>query len=421
MQTDFTKFDQLQETPQPQESDYNSSQEYLKALLEWREETGNITEYQERIEAKAERYEERSQKASERATSSMKRSHSYTDGIVFGQPILVGHHSESKHRNAIKRSHSAIRKSIEESDKAQYYSQRAETVKANKSISSDDQDAIIKLKAKIEKAQEKQTLMKAVNSAIRLKDQDKGNAKLKDMGISESNIIKLREPDFCGRVGFPSFELTNNNSNMKRMKDRLSLLESQAQDETQEIKFNDGVIIDNVEINRLQIIYDDIPDQETRNKLKSNGFRWSRNEGAWQRKRSRYATDTAKRLTGAKSPSHQPDQPQETEISQDDYSAIMGELELNQVPIFHDSEEPEPIQETEIELNDIEGKLINNITIGVNMQFVKGDIVTSAIGDKYTVKEAHTDDNFISVIDDKGEEYQGLKEAFKPATIKGAD
>ena len=35
--------------------------------------------------------------------------------------------------------------------------------------------------------------------------------------------------------------------------------------------------------NRLQIFFDDKPDEETRTALKSNGFRWAPSVSAWQR------------------------------------------------------------------------------------------------------------------------------------------
>ncbi|HEU0227253.1 MAG TPA: DUF3560 domain-containing protein [Arachidicoccus soli] len=47
-------------------------------------------------------------------------------GIPLGQPILVGHHSESRHRKVIERADNAMRKSIEEDKKAEDYRRRAE-------------------------------------------------------------------------------------------------------------------------------------------------------------------------------------------------------------------------------------------------------------------------------------------------------
>lgn len=50
-----------------------------------------------------------------------------------------------------------------------------------------------------------------------------------------------------------------------------------------EISFPGGLLTTNEEINRVQIIFDDTPDEATRAKLKANGFRWAPREGAWRR------------------------------------------------------------------------------------------------------------------------------------------
>ena len=39
----------------------------------------------------------------------------------------------------------------------------------------------------------------------------------------------------------------------------------------------------NQEDNRLQVVFDGMPDADTRAELKSSGFRWAPSVGAWQR------------------------------------------------------------------------------------------------------------------------------------------
>lgn len=53
---------------------------------------------------------------------------------------------------------------------------------------------------------------------------------------------------------------------------------------------------ENASINRLQIIFDGKPDEETRNTLKANGFRWSPREGAWQRQLTDNARAALRRI-----------------------------------------------------------------------------------------------------------------------------
>ncbi len=81
---------------------------------------------QERAKAKAERYEEWADKAQQRSDEAFERSSKAVEHIPFGQPILVGHHSEGAHRAALKRSWQAMDKSVEEMHKAEAHESKAE-------------------------------------------------------------------------------------------------------------------------------------------------------------------------------------------------------------------------------------------------------------------------------------------------------
>lgn len=74
---------------------------------------------------KVERYRQYAENARKRSTDLYHASHDAVSGIPFGQPILVGHHSESRHRAALKRQDTRMRKSIEEDDRAKYWERRA--------------------------------------------------------------------------------------------------------------------------------------------------------------------------------------------------------------------------------------------------------------------------------------------------------
>lgn len=82
---------------------------------------------QERAAARVERMEARAEKAEEGSTQAYNTAHQIGSFIPFGQPILVGHHSEKRHRRDIEKIDNAMRKSCEESDKAKYYEGRAES------------------------------------------------------------------------------------------------------------------------------------------------------------------------------------------------------------------------------------------------------------------------------------------------------
>lgn len=75
-------------------------------------------------------------------------------------------------------------------------------------IKSDDERAIEKLEEKLEDLKVTQERMKAANKAVRMKDTEAGDDALREMGYSEEAIKELREPNYIGRIGYPSYLLT---------------------------------------------------------------------------------------------------------------------------------------------------------------------------------------------------------------------
>lgn len=206
---------------------------------------GGRSDYEERRKRRIERYKELSLKAQERSSQYSNSNANRILQIAPGQPILVGHHSEKRHRKLIKKAQDDIRKSIEEDNKSNFYKERAENAENSKVIYSDDPQAIIKLKEKLERLE------------------------------NEKASIKAREHS--------TWELTNIGATIRETKKRIERLEKLENIEFQEINFENGKVIHNKEINRIQFLFDNIPDEDTRKILKSYGFRWSRYEKAWKR------------------------------------------------------------------------------------------------------------------------------------------
>lgn len=150
-------------------------------------------------------------------------------------------------------------------------------------IKSDDERAIEKLEEKLEDLKGTQERMKAANKAIRMKDTEAGDDALREMGYSEEAIKQLREPDFCGRLGYPGYLLTNNNANIHMVEERLNRLKAVKEKGSSEQEFGTFKVVENTEAMRYQIIFDGKPDTEVRTLLKSNGFKWAPSQGAWQR------------------------------------------------------------------------------------------------------------------------------------------
>lgn len=159
-------------------------------------------------------------------------------------------------------------------------------------IKSDDEKAIEKLEEKLESLKDLQEQMKAANKAIRMKDVEKGNEQLRSMGYTDAQIKQLREPDFCGRIGYPNYALQNNNANIHRIEGRIKDLKAIKESGTQKTENQFFKVVENTEAMRLQLFFDEKPEPEVREVLKSNGFRWAPSQSAWQRQltdNSRYA------------------------------------------------------------------------------------------------------------------------------------
>lgn len=163
-------------------------------------------------------------------------------------------------------------------------------------ISSDDPQAVEKLEAKLATLEKHQEMMKAANAAIRMKDPAKGDAKLAELGYTPEDIAKLRAPDFCGRIGYPAYELQNNNANIRRIRGRIAELKKRTENTPEGWEFDGGRVVVNTAENRLQIIFDGKPNADIRTELKGEGFRWAPSQGAWQRQLTDNAMRAARRL-----------------------------------------------------------------------------------------------------------------------------
>ncbi len=100
----------------------------------------------------------------------------------------------------------------------------------------------------------------------------------------EGSLRNALKPDFCGRTGYADYQLSNNRAQIKRLEQRISQLERQADRETVESDLGICRMVENAELNRLQFIFEGKPDAAIRSTLKSHGFKWAPSVEAWQRK-----------------------------------------------------------------------------------------------------------------------------------------
>ena len=160
-------------------------------------------------------------------------------------------------------------------------------------ISADDRQAVEKLEAKLADLKADQEHMKAVNAYYRKHKTLHGCP-----GLTAEGIAKLRasmERDWRkDPVPYPSFHLSNNNANIRRVQQRIDDLKNRGDFVGWE--FPGGKAEINEGENRLQLFFDEKPTEEQRQELKHNGFKWAPSQGAWQRQLNRNAIFAAGRI-----------------------------------------------------------------------------------------------------------------------------
>lgn len=128
--------------------------------------------------------------------------------------------------------------------------------------------------------------MKLFNSLMRKKVSVEVIAK--ECSLSIELVNKLLEPDFCGRKGFPQYQLTNNLATIKATEERIKVLErkneNQQSGENQVFELSGVKIEINHAADRIQVFYDERPDAQTISDLKRRAFKWSPSNKCWQRK-----------------------------------------------------------------------------------------------------------------------------------------
>jgi len=226
----------------------------------------------ERLAARAEKKREESSAASQAAYEAVRH-------IPMGQPILVGHHSERRHRSDLAKCDSATRKAIALDREARELAKRAIGSANNTAIYSDDPEAVTALEAKLAKMIEKRDRNTAINKLVRKNDREG----LKALGLRDVTIENLFTPDYGGRVGIPAYVNSNLSGNIATTKKRIEELKAKRSGESKEFEVGDVTVTENVEADRLQLAFPGKPDAETIKSLKSYGFRWSPSFGVWQR------------------------------------------------------------------------------------------------------------------------------------------
>lgn len=148
-------------------------------------------------------------------------------------------------------------------------------------ITAGDPEAVEKLKNKLANLEKAQETMKAVNAFYRKHKTLDGCPNLSWEQIeklkSSMNDSWRNDPR-----PFESYQLTNNNAEIRRVKERIKKLEV-AKSQPADRKEYDGFSVEeDPEAMRIKLIFEEKPSAEVRDVLKKNGFRWSPRANAWQ-------------------------------------------------------------------------------------------------------------------------------------------
>jgi len=229
--------------------------------------------YAERREIRQDRLDGRADRLTVEATRRFDAAHAIAERIPFGQPILVGHHSEGRHRADIKRIDANMRAGIE----AQKAAAAIPSAPTTAILASDD-DATDLLAAEIARLEERQAHMNATNARVR-----KHNRAVMAAGGADLD-----------RSGFEQFQLTNNSANIRRLKERLAHLSAVKAKPSTQREVAGVRVVEDTEAVRLRLFFPGKPAPAIIAELKARGFRWAPSEGAWQRQLSnaaRWAAD----------------------------------------------------------------------------------------------------------------------------------
>lgn len=247
-------------------------------------------DYEERRAERIERLNARAAAHSAASAAAFRTAEAMGSAIPFGQPVHGQRDRAYRDKIGAK-----MDKSIEESRTADYYVARAAAAESSKAISSDDPQALEKLRAKVEKLKNWQEQMKKANAYYRKNKTMKGFENLSDENAAIFDE-KIANAYSWEKQPFAAWELSNNNQTIHAAEERIKQLEAADALPDCEKAFSYFTIASDGELNRVTFEFDGIPSEKVRDKIKGLGFKWSPSEKKWMRLRTPQAWRAAQWL-----------------------------------------------------------------------------------------------------------------------------
>ena len=247
----------------------------------------------EYLEAKLDKREEWADKAKARSNARFETADKMASVIPLGQPILVGHHSEKRDRNYRGRIRGNLDKACEEAALAKHHESKASGLESQleRSVFSDDADAIEELEKRIAAREAQADFYKRVNAAWRKTEGADKAAKLAAL-VKTGVLMQAQAEDravFFARCHwedkpFPSYASTNLRGNIRRDKERIEEIRRR-QARSEAASAAGGVAIEEVgtseydSVTYVRVTFAEKPEREVLDALRAAGFSWG--AGSW--------------------------------------------------------------------------------------------------------------------------------------------
>ena len=234
--------------------------------------------YRERAEARLERRRQWAAGRRDKANVLFARGDPYRGDIAFNtQP---GHIPE---RARVIRAHDKACKCLNMAD---HHDSKAAGIEEQlkHTVFSDDENAIETLQTKINKIRALVERMKTANKIIKKYkgDQVCGKMELIKAGFTPEQAEKLYIPDYAGRIGFPSYALTNEGANARRMEKRIEDIKRINSRTERAKEAPDGYVIEGSEW--VRITFAEKPEKKILDALRAARFIWG--SGCWTGERA---------------------------------------------------------------------------------------------------------------------------------------
>jgi hypothetical protein len=233
----------------------------------------------ERLEAKVEKRRCWAESAEKKADAACNRAHEIGQRFEFGQPILVGHHSERKARRDAERIDTSMGKAVEQTRLAQHHQSKARGLEhqLDRTVFDDDDDAIEKLEARAAEAERSAEQMNAINKAWRKTKgtvEERVAAMVAGGAMSERHGKVLADTMKLAPWLKTPFDATNLRAAARR--DRQRIDEIKMQREKQEKARARGVLVLEYGATGVEVTFCERPTDEVLDALRAAGFVWRR-------------------------------------------------------------------------------------------------------------------------------------------------